>query len=202
MELEAAILTRRSARKFLDTPVSEETVRKMLRMAQAAPSGGNGQTHVFGIVRDADTKRALARAAGNQLWIADAPLVVACCARLDADFHSLPADDFGLEVNRLRWGEAFLDYLMAYPDWRRVASLLANAAPLIPAEHMFLAAVSCGLSACLIGWLDIDGASDALQLPADIRCLFLLPVGYAAFPPAPIERKSLEEISFLDTWPG
>lgn len=198
MELEKAILTRRSTRKFLDTPVPEDVIVKMLEMARLAPSGGNGQTHLFGVIRDAETRRALAECAGRQMWIADAPLVIACCARLEPDFSSLPEDDFGYAVNRLRWGRAFCGHLTAYPDWRAPGALLANAAPLIPMEHMFLTAVSYGLSACIVGWLDVEGASALLRLPPDVKCLFLLPVGYPAEPPAPIQKKEIAEISFRD----
>lgn len=202
MELEAVILKRRSVRKFKAAPVSDEIIDKLLRMAQVAPSGGNGQDHVFGIVRDPDLKRELAKAAGNQMWIADAPVVIACCARLGAAWSSLPEDDFGLEVNKLRWGEDFWNYLLDHPDQRAVSCLLSDGTPLIPTEHIVLAAEDCGLSACYIGWLDVKKASELLKLPEDIRCLYLLPVGYADEEPKPIKRKSLGEISFRDTYKG
>jgi nitroreductase len=200
LELESAILTRRSARKFKSEPVPEEIIEEMLRMAQAAPSGGNGQSHVFGVIRDAQTKEALAEAAGGQMWIAGAPLVVACCSRLETELDSDPEDDFTSIVNRLRWGADFWEYLLRYKDRRAVSTLLANASPLIPAEHMFLTAVSHGLSACFIGWLDVARASAILGLPDDIRCLFLLPVGYPAEEPKPIGRKGIDEIAFWDAY--
>ena len=184
MELEQAIQDRRSIRKFLDTPVPDEIIEKLLEMARLAPSGGNGQDHVFGVVRDAAIKQELAKAAGNQGWIADAPVVIACCARLGQDLREIPKTDFGIRVNLLRWGEAFWSYLMDYPQWRDVSCLLANAAPMIPTEHIVLEAVANGLSSCYIGWLDVEKASRILNLPDDIRCMYLLPVGYAAEHPA------------------
>lgn len=41
-------------------------------------------------------------AAGGQLWIANAPIIIACCAYLDEDISALPDDDFGKIVNRTR----------------------------------------------------------------------------------------------------
>lgn len=200
MELEASILARRSVRKYKSIPVPDDIIEKMLKMAQAAPSGGNGQSHIFGVVRDADKRRELAEAAGNQMWIADAPVVFACCARLDEDYRSLPEGDFTVIVNKLRWGGDFYNYLMEYPNWNSVACLLANAAPLIPAEHIALEAAANGLSSCFIGFLDVDRASAALGLPDDIRCLFLLPVGYADEQPGSKKLKALDEISFNDVY--
>lgn len=61
MDLKTAILTRRSARSFKeDIPVPDTVIQEMLQMAQAAPSGGNGQSHLFGIIREKSTKKALA----------------------------------------------------------------------------------------------------------------------------------------------
>ena len=203
MDLKTAILSRRSVRSFQeDIPVPDDVIQEMLQMAQAAPSGGNGQNHIFGIVRDKRVKTELAEAAGGQMWIASAPVVIACCARLPVNFRELAPDDFGVAVDRLRWGDSVLDYITDYPEWKEAAMLFANAAPLIPAEHMFLTAVSHGLSACFVGWLDIKKAGSILALPSDIACLFLLPVGYPKEEPGLKETKSIEEISFYDIYGG
>lgn len=109
MDLKTAILTRRSARSFKeDIPVPDSIIQEMLQMAQAAPSGGNGQSHLFGIIREKSTKTALAEAAGGQMWIASAPVVIACCARLPVNFRELPPDDFGLTVDPFEMGRFFI----------------------------------------------------------------------------------------------
>lgn len=51
MDALEAIHTRRSIRKFTDTPVSEEEVRTLLKAAMAAPSAGNQQPWQFVVVR-------------------------------------------------------------------------------------------------------------------------------------------------------
>lgn len=194
------VSSRRSVRSFKSTPIDETIIEEMLLSAQLAPSGGNGQSHIFGVVDDDQVKIALAKAAGEQMWIAGAPVVIACCAKLEADLKDLPDDDFGLIVNQTRFGKSFLEYLDNYEDRKSVRTLFSNAAPLIPAEHMFLTAVSHGLSACFVGYLNVREASEILALPDDIVCLFLLPVGYAAAEPEEKSRKTIQEISFRNTF--
>jgi nitroreductase len=59
MEVEKAILTRRSIRKYKKEEISEELITKILESARWAPSGLNNQPWRFVIVRD--KKRELAR---------------------------------------------------------------------------------------------------------------------------------------------
>ncbi len=200
MHMREVFRKRRSARTFLPTPIGADILEEMLEAAQTAPSAGNGQSHIFGLVDDPVTKTALVTAAGEQMWIAEAPVVIACCARLEADLRNLPEEDFGLMVNRTRFGGPFLDYLNGYVDRKSVRTLFANAAPLIPAEHMFLTAVSHGLAACFVGFVDIAEASRILRLPEDVVCLFLLPVGYPAGAPKEITRRPVREITFRNTY--
>jgi nitroreductase len=200
MDIADAIERRRSVRRFLDTPVPEQAIAAMLEAARLAPSGGNGQSWVFGVVTGKSIIEQLAEAGGNQTWIATAPLVFALCARLPKPIAEWPADDYGLAVNRDRFGSDLVDYLRAFPGQRQVSMLLSNATPLIPGEHIALTAVSLGLASCWIGHLDVRRASTILGLPDDVVCLFLLPVGYAAQPPRPLTRKPLAAISFRDTY--
>jgi nitroreductase len=197
MDVMDAIRARRSARLFLNKPLPDGAVETLLEAARLAPSGGNGQNHLFGVVTEPELKVALARAAGEQMWIAGAPAVFACCARVPADRFDVPPDDFGRIVDELRFGRAFMDYIAACPDGRAAAMLFENAAPLIPMEHILLAAAGMGLSGCAIGYLDIPRAGEILNLPEDIACLFLLPIGYAAEKPRAKKTKAIEEISFF-----
>jgi len=43
MNVTEAVATRKSIRAFLDTPVADDTVAKLLEKAARAPSGGNVQ---------------------------------------------------------------------------------------------------------------------------------------------------------------
>ncbi len=200
MDILEAIQRRRSIRRYKDTPVPDEVLHEMLVAAQLCPSGGNAQGWCFGVVRDPQLKCQLAEAAGNQMWIATAPVVFACCADVSWDIAQQPADDFGVIVNRLRFGDAFIDYLIAYPDRKACMTLFENATPLMPGEHIYLTAVSHGLSGCFIGHLDVKRAGEVLGLPDHLVCLFLLPIGYPDEAPREKALKSLNEITFYDRW--
>jgi nitroreductase len=198
MDCMEVILKRRSVRSFLTDSVPEEILTELLEAARVAPSGGNGQSWCFGVVKDRFIKEELAKAAGEQMWIAEAPVVIACCAKLDDDRAQAPEDDFGLIVDKTRFGGELMAYLNKCPDRKAVNTFWCNAVPLIPGEHMFLSAVNYGLSACWVGYLDINKASEILRLPEDMVCLFLLPIGYAKEEPGEIERKALDEIVFYE----
>lgn len=200
MNLLEVISKRRSVRSFLDDPVPEEILREMLEAARLAPSGGNGQNWCFGIIKDEFKKKELAKAAGEQYWIAEAPIVIACCAKLEGDLSKASEDDFGLIVNKTRFGDAFIEFMNGYPDRKAVNTFWNNAVPLIPGEHIFLTAVNHGLSACWVGYLDIQRAGEILELPEKIVCLFLIPIGYAKEQPAEVYRKTLNEIVFYENW--
>ncbi len=174
----------------------------MLEAARRAPSPGNAQGAVFGVVRDGALKHSLAEAAGGQMWIAGAPVVFACCGDISWDIADAPEDDFGLRVNCLRFGKTFIDFMRTCPDRSARMKLFNNGVPSIPAEHIFLTAVSHGLSACFVGYLDVDRASRILNLPSYLKCLFLLPVGYADEAPAEKALKDLAKIAFYDKWGG
>jgi len=194
------IIKRRSVRKFKDTPIPENVLNEMLEAARHAPSPGNGQGHCFGIIRDKSLKGQLAEAAGKQMWIAEAPVIFACCADISWDIAKEPQDSLGVHINHLRFGKDFIDYLCEYPNRKQCMQFFENAMPLIPAEHIFLAATAHGLNGCLVGWLDVAKANEILNLPEQLSCLFLLPIGYADESPGQKKLKSIEDITFYDKW--
>ena len=200
MDVLEVIRKRRSVRSFKETPVPDNIVDDLLESARLAPSGGNGQGWMFGVVTDKNIIKKLAKAAGNQEWIATAPLVIALCAGLDEGLSGLSEDDFSLIVNKERFTPEFIKYLQEYPDKRAVSLLSTNSVPIIPGEHIFLTAVSYGLSACWVGFLDIKKASQILNLPEEYVCLFLMPIGYKAEEPGLIERKSIPDIAFVNSF--
>ncbi len=54
------ITTRRSTRRFKDTPVPEDLLRQVIEAGRYAPSGGNNQTTHFLVIRDENVKEKLA----------------------------------------------------------------------------------------------------------------------------------------------
>lgn len=200
MDFMEVIRNRRSSRTFKKTPIPDRIIEEILEAGRLAPSGGNGQNHYFGVIKDEKIKAELAKAAGNQMWITTAPVVIALCTSIEEDIAKVAEDDFGLEVNKSRFGVELISYLNEYPNRRTISKFWENANPLIPGEHIFLAAVNNGLRACWIGYLDTDRASRILNLPNHISCMYLMPIGYAAAEPDEIDRKELEEIVFYEKW--
>jgi len=80
MNVFEAIQQRFSVRSYLDKPVEEEKLRRVLEAARLAPSAGNRQEWRFVVVRDAETRAALAEAANGQAFVGQAPVVIAACA--------------------------------------------------------------------------------------------------------------------------
>jgi len=80
MNVLEAIKTRRSIRKYKLSEIPVEDLKEILKAAQLAPSAGNKQPWRFVVVSDAETKRRLAEVARNQMWIADAGVVVVALA--------------------------------------------------------------------------------------------------------------------------
>jgi len=74
-----AVQGRRSIRRYSSKPVEEEKLNRILETARLSPSAGNGQAWKFIVVRDENTRKKLAEAAGEQQFVAEAPVVIAAC---------------------------------------------------------------------------------------------------------------------------
>lgn len=70
----------------------------------------------------------------------------------------------------------------------------------IAVDHMTLAAFSLGLGTCWIGAFYEDKVKEVLGIPADIRVVALLPLGFPAEEPSSRGRKSLSEIVAYERW--
>lgn len=83
MNVYEAIATRKSVRSFLPKDVPEDVLLRMLEAARLAPSASNRQEWRFLVVRDREKRVSLAEAAHKQEFIAEAPVVLVCCAETD-----------------------------------------------------------------------------------------------------------------------
>jgi nitroreductase len=83
MDIYELINKRKSVRAYLDTPVEENLLKRILEGAHMAPSASNRQEWRFVVVRDSATRQRLAVAAKNQKFLAEAPVVIACCAETE-----------------------------------------------------------------------------------------------------------------------
>lgn len=83
MDVIDAVKQRYSVRSYEDAKVEEEKINSVLEAARLAPSASNRQEWRFVVVRDSGTREKLSEAARGQKFVAEAPVVVACCAETD-----------------------------------------------------------------------------------------------------------------------
>jgi nitroreductase len=77
MDLYVAIKSRYSVRSYLNKPVEQEKLDRVLEAARLAPSGSNRQPWKLVVVRDAETRKKLVHACSNQEFVGQAPVVIA-----------------------------------------------------------------------------------------------------------------------------
>lgn len=80
-----AIFTRRSIRKYLPDPISQEDLDRILGAGMSAPSAGNSQPWRFIVVRDQAARQSIAELHPYAKMAAGAPLSVAVCADTQAE---------------------------------------------------------------------------------------------------------------------
>ena len=83
MDIYELISLRKSVRQFLDKPVPDEILDRLLNAARLAPSAHNQQEWRFVIVKDPGLRKQLIEAANDQEFVGQAPVVLACCAETD-----------------------------------------------------------------------------------------------------------------------
>jgi len=167
MDIFECIKGRRSIRAFTSDPVKEEDLKKILEAAIHAPSAGNLQSWEFVIVRDKDRKLQLARAALNQTFIAEAPVVIVVCANLT------------------RSGRI-------YGERGRTLYCIQDTAAAI--QNILLTAYALGYGTCWVGAFREEAASKILKLPPDVRPVAIIPIGRPAERPAPRPRMPLNKV--------
>ena len=163
-----------SVRAFTDAPVSDQVLHSALRVCRLAPSAGNRQAYHVVIVRDAGQKLNIARAAVEQMWIAEAPVVVVFLADPE------------------RSGSK-------YHDRGRFLYSVQDAT--IAAAYFQLALEAAGLSSCWVGAFREDFVAQAIGVTATpipigsmpLRPVVVMPVGEAAERPRRRHRRAVRE---------
>ena len=83
MDVFEAINKRYSVREYDARLVEEEKLLKILEAGRLAPSASNRQEWRFIVVKDKELREKLSKAAKNQVFVAQAPIVIAACAVTD-----------------------------------------------------------------------------------------------------------------------
>jgi nitroreductase len=193
-----AIEQRRSIRKFKPRDVPDAIVNELLDAARLAPSGSNAQPWRFKIVRDIETKHMLVRAAYDQAFIAEAPLVFVCCADIGGYLDGVVSglQDLGrIAAVENRIVEIVLrrtDKMMK-ADLDQFAQRIAfNVA--IAIEHIVLRALDFDLGTCWVRLFDEQTIKRIFNWDDTVSVVALLPLGYPDEAPDPRSRRSSGEI--------
>jgi nitroreductase len=172
-----AIKTRRSIRKYKDTPVDDKVLEQVLESARWSPSWANTQTWRFVVVRDKDIKAKLIEtlSANNPARnnIAMAPIIIVACA------EQKKAGYYRGEASTTRG------------DWFMFDVGLAM-------ENLVLAAHALGLGTVHVGAFDHQQAESILELPEGFCVVEMTPLGYPEGEARVTPRKELAEIVFKD----
>ncbi|MHC4573163.1 MAG: nitroreductase family protein [Planctomycetota bacterium] len=83
MTVMEAIRKRYSCRAYQDRPVEQEKLDHVFEAARLAPSAKNLQDWRFVLVTDQHTRRRLAEAANNQMFIENAGAIIVACSNSD-----------------------------------------------------------------------------------------------------------------------
>jgi nitroreductase len=170
----AEVVRRRAMiRAYKSEPVPDEKVDRLLRYATRSPSGGNLQPWEFIVVRNADVRAQLAKAAAGQTSVATAGVIIVTCANVER------TKQFG---NR---GTFFSLVDTAF------ASLL-----------ILLGAVEQDLGACFVGTYDPFELAKILGLPDHVRPVGLITIGIPAETPKkpPNPQRPLHTLVHRDRW--
>lgn len=165
MNILEAVKNRRSIREFEKKEISVSLINKLIDALIWAPSAGNLQSRKFYFVQDEKIKKGIAKAALNQTFVAEAPLVVVGCT--DNSIAS-------------RYGERGM-YLYSVQD---VACSIMG---------MMLVAHENGLGSVWVGAFNEEGVSNLLKMPRNLRPVAIVPIGYPLRVPSPPGRVSREE---------
>ena len=152
MDVMQAIRMRRSVRAYADKPINAELMQYLKDALRLAPSACNLQPWKFVLITQADLRQKVATACMGQMWMAEAPLIVAACGMTSSGYKKMG----GHNKNSVD-----IDVTIAL-------------------DHLSLAAAAQGLGTCWIGAFDEGAVKALLKVPDDVTVVALMPVGWPA----------------------
>lgn len=173
-----------SCRHFTGQPITEEQERRIVAIAQRAPTSSNLQAYSIISVRSAETKRRLASLAGDQAHIDQCPLFLVICA----------------DLHRLKRLCERRDYMFRgeYAEAGMVAIVDATLA----AGRVLLAAQAMGLGGVMVGGIRtrIAEVTELLGLPKFTCPVMGMSLGYPEHLPAVKPRLPLDAVLYQERY--
>jgi len=147
--------------------IPDKIITKLIKNAHKAPSAGHTQVQEFIIVKDSSTKKKLRKAAVNQEYVEQAPVLIIVCSNTSRSV--------GRYGNRGREFYSIIDGAFA--------SML-----------ILLSAVNEGIGACFVGAFEDTKVSEILELPKDVRPIGIICIGYPAEKPEKLGRTDIKAL--------
>lgn len=185
---------RRSIRAFTDEPVPEALIDDIIEAGRLAPSAANLQhLRVMRVTAEAD-RQAIASAAYGIGALASAQAMLVCMANLSA------AELLGERIAELQEVGALepldlsvLESGAGRPFELELGEDVALVDTGIGMAHLELQAASAGLGTCWAHHVDTQQIADHFDVPANLRIVAVLALGWPAEDPAPRPRiRSIE----------
>lgn len=151
MSIVEVIKERRSIRVYSKRRIEEDKLKRVLEAARLAPTARNMQEWKLVVVTEKETREKLMKAAGNQTFVAEAPVVIAACGVISdyvmrcgqlsypvdvaiaVDHMTLQAQAEGLGSCWVcAFSEPEVKKILGIPEGARVVTLLTLG---YPAEH-------------------------------------------------------------------
>lgn len=167
MDFFEVVEKRHSIRAFTSEPIEPEILQQILETANSAPSAGNLQGYEIFVVQDAEKKSALAQAALDQEFIAEAQVVLVFCTNA-----ARSAQKYG----------------------RRGETLYTIQDATIACTFAMLAVTAVHLSSVWVGAFNTEPVQKIIGAPTGIVPVAILPIGHAAGSPRLTPRRELSDI--------
>ncbi len=199
-DLWTVMSTATAVRRYRDEPVPHEVLDRCLLAASWAPSGGNQQPWRFVVIRSAELRDVITRAA-RSTW------------EVMKDFYRIPdlgegADDPKSRVLRtmaehMDVGGAAPELVLFCVQPQRGTTELQQAGSIFPAvQNFLLAARAQGLGAAITLWHGHcgDELRASIGIPDDWHIATLLTVGWPKGGHHVVRRKPLTAAAVVDRW--
>ncbi len=174
MELNQAITSRKSIRKYKDQAINKKMIDELIEAAILAPSWKNAQTTRYYVVQSETMKEQVKACLPefNQMNIEHAPVLIV--TTFIANRSGFERD--GTPSNEVANGWGYYDSGLQ-------------------AMNLCLKATELGLGTLIIGIRDAQALKNALSIPDQEMIGAVISVGYADIDPQRPKRKQVEEIT-------
>lgn len=171
MNLDNAINSRKSIRKFKNKSVKWDKIMECVDSALQAPFAGNENHLKFIIVEDSETINDIATNC-QQSWISDAPAIVIVCS--DKTHLKAMYDEHAERYAEQQTGAAIQNFLLKITD--------------------------LGLASCWVGAFAENQLKRSMKIPAEIEIEAVLPIGHELGNAKKVKKKTLESSVYWEKW--